>query len=146
MRRYFDTGILVKLYTVEPESEAVARFVVEKKQAIALCELHVSEITAAFRLKQFRGKCTAREASSALSMVESDLRSGVLVRVATEWADVWESARKLLDKHAAKTGCRTLDSLHVACALALRATEFVTTDRRQADLACRAGLRVVNPL
>jgi predicted nucleic acid-binding protein len=146
MKRYYDTGTLVKLYTVEPESEAVARFVMDKKQAIAVCELHLSEITAAFRLKHFRKECSAHQASSALAMVESDLRSGVLVRVAIEWGAVWESTRELLDKHAAKTGALTLDTLHVACALALEATEFVTTDRRQAGLVTRVGLRVANPV
>ncbi|MFM7181527.1 MAG: type II toxin-antitoxin system VapC family toxin [Verrucomicrobiales bacterium] len=146
MKRYYDTGTLVKLYTVEPESEAVARFVMDKKQAIAVCELHLSEIAAAFRLKQFRKECSAHQASAALAMVESDLRSGVLVRVSIEWGAVWESTRKLLDKHAAKTGCRTMDTLHLACALALETTEFVTTDRRQAGLATRLGLRVMNPI
>jgi len=49
------------------------------------------------------------------------------------------------DAHAASTGCRTLDALHVACARVLSIREFVTTDERQTALARHAGMRVTNP-
>lgn len=39
------------------------------------------------------------------------------------------------EAHAGATGCRTLDSLHVACAALLSATEFITSDYRQIALA-----------
>jgi predicted nucleic acid-binding protein len=42
----------------------------------------------------------------------------------------------------AKVGTRTLDTLHVASALELRATEFWTFDDRQAKLAKAVGLKV----
>ena len=47
---------------------------------------------------------------------------------------------------AGVTGCRTLDTLHVASARVLGLGRLVTTDRRQAALAERAGLVVIDPL
>ncbi|MBM4156595.1 MAG: type II toxin-antitoxin system VapC family toxin [Lentisphaerae bacterium] len=41
-----------------------------------------------------------------------------------------------------RMGCRTLDILHVACALQLKPTEFLTFDHRQRKLAAHAGLKV----
>lgn len=41
----------------------------------------------------------------------------------------------------AQRGARTLDSLHVACAMELKANRFWTFDERQAKLAKAAGLR-----
>jgi len=38
-------------------------------------------------------------------------------------------------------GTRTLDTLHVACALELKAERFWTFDQRQAKLAKAAGLK-----
>jgi len=40
-----------------------------------------------------------------------------------------------------KLGVRTLDSLHVACALELKAERFWTFDERQAKLAKAEGLK-----
>lgn len=49
------------------------------------------------------------------------------------------------DAHASKTACRTLDTLHLACARQLAIRECVTTDQRQAILAKHLGMRVVDP-
>lgn len=47
----------------------------------------------------------------------------------------------LARRHGAELGVRTLDSLHVACALELRADRFWTFDERQAKLARAEGLK-----
>ena len=44
-------------------------------------------------------------------------------------------------RYGAKFGTRTLDTLHVACALELKAERFWTFDERQAKLAKAAGLK-----
>jgi predicted nucleic acid-binding protein len=145
MTAYFDTGVLLKLYTAESDSPKVERFIRRRALPLHLTDLHRAEIAAAFRLKQFRGECSAAQASAALALVETDMRTGALRLVAIDWPDVWLVCRDLANKHAGKAGCRTLDTLHVACALALGVGEFVTTDRRQAALAVRARLRVIDP-
>ena len=145
MNGYYDTGLLLKLYTAEPESPAVQAFVHQRAQALQITELHHAECVSALRLKEFRGECTASEATAALKLLEGDLRAGVLQMVAVEWNQVWKQCRSLAEAHAALTGCRTLDALHVASALVLGAHEFITSDHRQAACAIRAGLSVTDP-
>ncbi len=50
-------------------------------------------------------------------------------------------ARNWRQRHAARLGVRTLDTLHVASALELKAEHFWTFDGRQAKLALAAGLK-----
>jgi uncharacterized protein len=57
--------------------------------------------------------------------------------------------REILDRAGALAApmIRTLDAIHLACALALEpaVTELVTYDRRMAEIARAAGLVVVGP-
>lgn len=146
MTHYYDTGLLLKLYTDERDSAPVRNFVVRQGQALGFTAMHHAECVSALRLKCFRGECQEEEAAGALRDIEADLASGVLRVAAVSWDDAWVRCRILSDAHAAATGCRTLDALHVACALQLGAEELVTGDSRQAALGRKAGLRVVNPL
>jgi hypothetical protein len=75
--------------------------------------------------------------------VEADLKSGVLVSKSGEWKDIFEEAAKLATQHTGALGCRSLDVLHCAAAKMLAATEFISTDGRQRNLAAAMGLNVV---
>jgi predicted nucleic acid-binding protein len=146
VKLYYDTGLLLKLYTHERDSEAVRKFVVRRREALVFTPLHHSECVSALRLKCFRGEAREEEVAGALRDIESDFAAGVLCKVPMDWDAAWLRCLILSDAHAASTGCRTLDSLHVACALLLGADQLVTADARQANLARKAGLRLVNPL
>lgn len=52
----------------------------------------------------------------------------------------FELCADLAHRYGPKLGVRTLDSLHVACALELNAERFWTFDERQAKLAKAVGL------
>ena len=145
MSLYYDTGVLLKLYTAEPESAAVRRFVVSRKESLLFTSLHRSECVSAFRLKAFRKECSQEEAANAIADLEDDLAGGVLRMAGIDWDQAWAACREITDAHAASTGCRTLDPLHLACARQLAVREFVTTDKRQAKLARRLGMQVLNP-
>ena len=145
MTAYFDTGILIKLYTVETESRAVQDFVRHRGEPLRITDLHRAECASALRLKAFRGECTESESTDALKLIAGDLRTGILRMVAVDWNAAWEQCSRLTEQHAATTGARTLDTLHLACAAQLGATELVTSDRRQAALATLAGLKPVDP-
>ena len=145
MTAYYDTGIILKLYTTEPESAAARRYVMRWKEPLYLNSLHRSECTAAFRLKAFRGECEEEAASRAIADLEDDIAGGVIRIVELDWPDVWTTCRNLLDKHAASTGCRMLDALHVACARSLAIRDFITSDKRQSALARLAGMSVTSP-
>jgi predicted nucleic acid-binding protein len=53
----------------------------------------------------------------------------------------WDTSIALARKYGPSIGVRTLDSLHVACALELKAQRFWTFDERQARLAKAVGLK-----
>mgnify|MGYP006411924775 FL=1 len=143
---YYDTGVLLKLYTNEPESRAVQYYVRTRGQSLAVTELHLTEATSALRLKQFRGECSPEQAAAALGCIEDDLRARLLRRTAVDWPEIWTRCQTLARAETARLGTRTLDTLHVACALHLGASEFVSTDARQITLAGACGLTVIDPL
>jgi len=55
--------------------------------------------------------------------------------------DAFDVCAELARRYGPKLGVRTLDSLHVACALELKADRFWTFDERQAKLAKAEGLK-----
>ena len=145
MRIYYDTGVLLKLYTEEPESAAVRAFVIEAGESIPFLGLHQSECAAALHLKAFRGECSLQKANQALGDIDEDLRSGVLEPMLPDWESLWAKTFELSQAHSSITGCRTLDTLHIAAAQHLGLRHFATSDRRQTSLASRVGLRVTDP-
>ena len=70
------------------------------------------------------------------------LAAGVLAVVSPALTDTMAEAERLSALHSEKLGTRSLDILHVASALVLGSTSFVTFDRRQASLARASGLKV----
>ncbi len=143
---YYDTGILLKLYTNEPESLAVERFVKQRRRALRVTDLHVTESMNALQLKAFRGECSQEQAHVAIGLIEDDLRSGILRISSMDWPEVWKICQTLTRTHSADYGTRTLDILHIACAILLHTRNFITSDSRQANLAKTCGLRVQNPV
>ena len=145
MKTYYDTGILLKLYTAEPESPQVQKFAYDQGKRLYITELHLTECISALRLKVFRGECDAGRVSAALALIKGDIETGVLTKVDLEWNEVWSLCRNMADMYASTTGARTLDTLHVASARVLGAVELVTSDKRQSKLAQLQGLSVTDP-
>jgi len=81
-------------------------------------------------------------ADTALAKLQANLDAGALVIVAAEWADVHRRAEDLSRRHTAAGGHRSLDVLHVATALHLKARDFLTFDANQRKLATAEGLKV----
>lgn len=143
MSVYYDSGVLLKLYTDEEQSAAVRSFVTERGEPMRINQLHRTECTTAFRLKAFRKECDGLTAGRAVADFEDDIATGVLRLAGMDWDVVWEMCRVITDAHAVETGCRTLDALHVACARAMAIRSIVTSDRRQVELARRMGMEAI---
>jgi predicted nucleic acid-binding protein len=75
-------------------------------------------------------------------MVLADLAAGVLAVASPALMDIVAEGERLSALHSEKLGTRSLDILHVASAVVLGSTSFVTFDRRQAALARASGLKV----
>ncbi len=82
------------------------------------------------------------DCNRALADLQTDLDSGAVVIVAAEWADVHGRAEALSKRHTAAGAHRSLDVLHVATALHLKAREFLTFDTDQRKFAVAEGLKV----
>jgi predicted nucleic acid-binding protein len=146
MKIYYDTGLLLKLYTNEPESDQVREFVTDRNEPLFLNSIHKAEFVSAFQLKVFRKELTSEAAKNSINDFEDDLNTGVLRMVEIDWHNAWSLCNELARAHSASTGCRTLDTLHIACARTLALRIIATSDRRQRSLATQIGMTVLNPV
>ena len=144
MTIYLDSSALAKLYVIEEDSAAVARFVTRRRKSLPVSLLHELELKNGLRLKAFRREAHRNAIGAALRHLDEDFASGILIRPPLDWPEVFEAAGLLSDRYAATLGCRPLDLLHVASAKILKAQGFLTFDKRQATLARKAGLKLVS--
>ncbi len=105
--------------------------------------LNRAETAHAIQSYVFRKAISAADAQGAWNDFERDCAAGHWVELALP-ETVWERSIDLARKFGPALGVRTLDSLHVACAVELGATRFWTFDERQERLAIAAGLNT-NP-
>jgi len=135
-RYYFDTSALLPLYRQEPLTAQAEQFQNEVTPVVsALTEVEVASALARWvRI----GELTGEQALAFEATFSEDLRLGVFERVALDDRHYWQ-ARHLLIKR--QTALRTLDALHLACAVELNLT-IVTADKVLADAATMLGKRV----
>jgi predicted nucleic acid-binding protein len=136
---YADTSFFVSLYLPDRHSEDAERRMALKPR-IWFTPLHRAEWMHAVSQHIFRKEMTAAEARQAQAELQSDLGSGLWLKVELS-ESVWDTCAELARRHGSRLGVRTLDSLHVAAALELAAKAFWTFDERQAKLAAAVGLQ-----
>ncbi|UCF92138.1 MAG: type II toxin-antitoxin system VapC family toxin [Desulfobacterales bacterium] len=141
---YVDTSVIVKLYFQEEYSREAADWLKENNEAIPLTSLHELEFTNAIHLKRFRSEITMAETRLVMSKFDEHEKKGIFYRPHLDWPGIFDHAIDLAKKHSGTTGSRSLDILHVASALAIRADRLLTLDDRQSEIADRAGLKIEN--
>ena len=102
-------------------------------------------MTNALMLKVFRKEISRTKAGAALRMIEDDAKHGLLRRLAVDWDTVFQRAAELSLLNSSKLGCRSMDILHISCALVVGYPRFLTLDVRQEVLARQAGLEILHP-
>jgi predicted nucleic acid-binding protein len=108
-------------------------------KSVCISPLNRSELTQAICQNAYRGRFSDAEAKRARVEFLNDCAGGIWTSV--EFPEkAWETCIRLAESYGFKLGMRTLDSLHVACALELKADQFWTFDERQARLAEAAGI------
>lgn len=139
---YADTGVLLKSYVEEPDSDFAESVLLAMGAPFAYSPVHGLEIPNAIRLKIFRKEITPAQAESALRAFRSDLDKGLLIPIPTGLPDIFLRAEKLSAKHSPKLGTRSLDLLHVAASLEAGCTHFASLDFRQRECARLEHLEV----
>ncbi len=139
MSVYVDSSFVVSLYLTDVHSPE-ARRRVQDAPPLILTPLHRAEWTHALGQHQFRGTVTAENAQRAHAQLISDEAANIW-RAAPLPENAFELCADLARRYAPKLGMRTLDTLHVACALELKADRFWTFDDRQAKLAKAQGIK-----
>ena len=133
-----DTSFLVSIYVTDRHS-TVARQRILTAPPPFLTPLHQAEWTHALAQLVFRQSLSDGERKIFDQQLETDQTNGVW-----QSSDITENAfaicADLGRRYGPKLGVRTLDSLHVACALELKAERFWTFDERQIKLAKMTGL------
>lgn len=140
MSVYADTSFLVPLYIREIHSPE-ARRLIALAPAVWLTPLHCAELAHAVERHVFSGEMSPDEAREVHADFRRDRANGMWVEVSLP-ESTFETCAELAVLHAARLGTRTLDALHVASALGLKAERFWTLDERQEKLAKAAGLKV----
>jgi uncharacterized protein len=127
---YLDSAAVVKLVHAEPESESLRRWLAERAEVGWLSSVLVE-------VESFRA--LARHSPESVARLH-------LVLDLIHLVDMTASIRRLAQTVAPVT-VRSLDAIHLATALQLRAdlTSFVTYDHRLAEAVRTSGLAVDAP-
>lgn len=140
MSIYVDSSFVVSLYLTDVHSPE-ARRRMQGAPPLILTPLHHAEWAHALGQHQFRGTLTTEKAQHAHAQFISD-EAANLWRETPLPEKAFELCAELARRYAAKLGMRTLDTLHVACAMELKAERFWTFDERQTKLAKVQGMKV----
>ena len=145
MSAYADTSFLYSLYVQQANSAAATAYISTAGSGpLPITTLGRFELFNAIRLSAFRKQIDKKMAAADLQAIAKDIASGVLEIKGCDWTAVHAEAERLSAAHTLTGGYRGMDTLHVATALILRATEFRSFDQNQRQLAAAEGL-IVKP-
>ncbi len=133
-----DSSFLVSKYILDPHSEEADQRM-EQRPLVWVTPLNRSEVANAVYRYVYRKALAQTAADAVWADFESDFANRVWIEVGLP-TRLWEASIGLARRYGPTLGVRTLDSLHVACALELNAERFWTFDARQERLAQAVGL------
>ena len=143
-----DTSFLCALYRTQVHSARADQFMAGLSGTLGVSSLLLLEFRQSVRL-QMRLHLNDRtkgfpqtEGQQMLNDLQIDLNAGLLTTIPVDWPAVHLRAEALSSAHTLSSGHRLADILHVATALNLGVTEFLTFDGNQRRLAEAEGLVV----
>ena len=133
MKAYLDSSSFAKRFVDEVGSDKVEAICAEAT-ALGLSVLCVPEIVSALNRRRREHTLTPAQYATAKRSLIDDVRDADIINLT---ASVVGSSITVLEASA----IRSLDALHVACALEWEADLFVSSDNRQLAAAKRVGLK-----
>ena len=128
-----DSSSFAKRYVQEVGSEELERFLIDASE-LAFSVILVPEIISGLNRRLRKRTLTVADYRTVKKQLMDDVSDATVLQITPS---VVSRSVRLLESNV----LRTLDSLHVACALEWRADLFVTSDKRQFMAAKNAGLR-----
>jgi predicted nucleic acid-binding protein len=142
---YVDPSALLKLYLHEPESAAMCAWRARNTAALEVTHHGRVEMINALGLAVWRGDLSTIAGEDALASLDEDFAEGRYRQADLLWRAALNRAAELGREYSPQLGTRTLDVLHIACALELQHRTFLTFDLRQRKLALAVGLKAITP-
>ena len=141
---YVDPSALIKLYFHHPDSASITYWRTRVRGALPVTHHGRAEIVNGLCQAAFRRHITVLALRDALASVDEDFAVGRYVNADVLWRSALRRADDLSREYTPEIGCRSLDVLHVACALELGLPNFLTFDARQRRLARSVGLKLAS--
>jgi predicted nucleic acid-binding protein len=136
---YADSSFIVSIY-IQSQHSISADALLRQRPQIYVTPFILAEWAHAVAGQVFRGQLSASDAQRIDLLFANDRKSNLWLSIAMP-ENAFDLCADLGRRYGPKLGVRTLDSLHVACALELKADRFWTFDERQAKLAKAQGLK-----
>jgi len=133
MKLAIDSSSFAKRYVQEDGSDQLDRLL-ENASELAFCVILVPEIVSGLNRRLREQVLTVADYRAVKKQLLDDVRDATVLQITPS---VISRSVKLLESNL----LRTLDALHVACALEWQADLFITSDRRQFTSAENTGLQ-----
>ena len=135
MKVFFDSSAFAKRYIVEPGSDKVEK-ICSESTALGVSSICLPEIISALSRLSRQSVITEDQYETAKLALLRDLEDAMICNVTPS---VIKESIHILET----SKVRTLDALHIACALEFEAEVFVSSDIQQISAAKNAGLKVL---
>jgi predicted nucleic acid-binding protein len=145
---YPDTSFLCAMYIAQSTSVRALEYMQSQQVALISTSLLLFEFRQSVHFQVFRHTKDTKQgyplakAQTALATLQKNIAAGIFRQPSVDWADVHQIAERLAFQYTSKNGHRSFDVLHVATALHIGASEFLTFDANQKRLAESEGLVV----
>jgi predicted nucleic acid-binding protein len=140
---YVDPSALSRLYIHQAGSREMAAWRAKVSGTLPVTHHGRTEVVNAICRAAFLRQLDEPGMANALADLGADFATGHLRQADILWRAALNRAAELSQNHTPKLGTRSLDVLHVACAVELKSRYFLTFDIRQQQLAAAIGLKVM---
>lgn len=137
-----DTSFLISVYGNDANTPRAHSYLKKARAPITISLLNGFELANALRLAEFRKLIPSGHAEMLLREYHQDLEEGRIVEYPCNLAALFKQAHRLSQDHTSREGHRGFDILHVAAALEIGASAFLTFDRMQSKLAKAVKLEI----
>ena len=135
MKVFFDSSAFAKRYIMEPGSDKVEK-ICSQSAMLGVSSICLPEIISALCRLRRQSVITKDQYEIAKLALLRDLEDALICNITPS---VIKQSIQILES----SKVRSLDALHIACALEFEAEAFVSSDIQQLSAAKRAGLKVL---